>query len=767
MYRYALTIFLSAFLLFQVQPMVARFILPWFGGAALVWTTCMLFFQVVLVAGYAYSHIITNRLNPRTQWILHFVLVATAILLLPIRPGEHWKPLDGTLPTWRILALLSAVVALPFFVLSTTGPLIQKWQSQTHADRSPYRLFALSNLASLAALVTYPLFVETYLTLDQQAGLWSVLFFIFGCSVVWSGYRFQQVAKGPSNAETSETTKNTIAEMGWVQLSFLTVALWLVLPFLASVQLLATTNLMTQEVGSHPFLWILPLALYLLTFIICFDREFWYVRPFFQIGLVVFGFLASMVYVAGADVPATFQIISYAVVLFFAAMCCHGELARVKPNNRYLTLYYLLIAVGGALGGVFVALLAPVLFVEYDEFPLSLIGVVLVCVSCLFGPGSFRTYRPIRRWQWVGYGICFLGGAWLILFVSEGLYVSRENGRDDIAIASVRNEYGLLKVNQDSDDESYPLRRLMHGQIRHGLQVQSETFSNLATSYYSSNSGVGRAIRYFQASGDDKADDGLHIGAIGLGTGTLAAWTRSMDSIHFFEINPAVEDIARSHFSYLRDCEGESKISLGDARIQLEREAKEHAARRYHVLVADAFSSDSIPIHLLTLEALQLYKERITENGVIAIHTSNRFLVLENVVRRLAEEIGMKAYMVEDHPQYRSAFDPDKRIVVNLGRWADNSSWVLLTNNPNFLDSEEMDDIRDNVDNWADEIHTVLWTDDFAPLAPVVMWDWSTDWYDDAQRSWRRFMPDFLRQLPEWKSENKVAGNDEDEDSSD
>ncbi len=742
---YALTVFLSAFLLFQVQPMVARFILPWFGGAALVWTTCMLFFQVVLVAGYAYSHVITRRLAPRWQWIVHFAVVVAAVLVLPIRPGDEWKPVDGNEPTWRILGLLTAVIALPFFVLSTTGPLIQKWQSITHPQRSPYRLFALSNFASLAALISYPFLFERQFTLDQQDSWWSIAFYVFACLVVWSGYRFSKIAGQEVPAATTEKGSQSETTKG-VGLSFLTVLLWVGLPFLASVQLLATTNLMTQEIGSHPFLWIVPLALYLLTFILCFDREVWYVRPVFQLGLFATGFLASLVYAAGVDVPVTLQIAIYAALLFFSSMCCHGELARLKPAHQHLTFYYLLISIGGALGGIFVAIIAPRVFVEFDEFPLSLVAVVLVCVSCLFGPGSFRSYRPVRWWQWGGYIICLISGAWLILFVGEGYFRARQETGETTTVKMVRNEYGLLKVNEDLSDQDYVVRRLVHGQIKHGFQVRESFFRKLATSYYGTTSGVGRAIRYFQASGDEDADDGLHIGAIGLGTGTLAVWVRPGDSIHFFEINPAVETIAREEFSYLTDCEGTAKVTLGDARIQLEREAADSEAPRYHVLIADAFSSDSIPMHLLTLEALQLYRQRIRDEGIIAIHTSNRFLVLENVVRRIAEELGLQAYIVEDRPSSRSIFDYDKQTVVNVNRWMDSSTWVLLTSNPRFIESAEMESIRDDADKWPDERHTALWTDDFAPLAPVVVWEWDWDWYRQAQGQWQRFLPDFLRQ---------------------
>ncbi len=417
MIRYAATIFVSAFLLFLVQPMVARFILPWFGGSSLVWTTCMLFFQVALVFGYAYSHLITQRLTPRQQWGLHTTLLALAILTLPIRPFDYWKPSDSSLPTLRILALLLMSVGLPFFLLATTGPLVQAWQARTHPNRSPFRLFALSNFASLAALLSYPFVFERYITLDSQSWAWSVIFVLFCILAILSGRQFYFVSKGTPNAERPRPENSPPPQsdkVGWVRMTA-----WLLLPMLASIQLLATTNLMTQEIGSLPFLWIVPLSLYLISFVICFDHQRWYVRPVF-FGLFFGGAIYSgFVLEAGILAPILAQLFGYTAVCFGASMCCHGELARLKPGTEHLTMFYLMIAIGGALGGLFVAVIAPLIFVGYYEFQFGLV-LAIVCTLLAY---VIEYRRSNEKKTWMARTVCVVSvlmGLIAMFFVGLG-----------------------------------------------------------------------------------------------------------------------------------------------------------------------------------------------------------------------------------------------------------------------------------------------------------------------------------------------------------
>lgn len=675
----------------------------------------MLFFQVFLVAGYAYSHWISSRLGPRTQTLLHLGIVVSALLTLPIRPDSVWKPVDGNYPTLRILYLLAFNVGLPFFILSTTGPLIQKWQSQTHPARSPFRLFALSNFASLLALISYPFVAERFLTLDQQSWLWSGTFLAFAVSITVTGFLFQ------GNANPAETkhpqvdhdeSDNPIAPVAASNLhpsvgdrpAWGLIFLWMFLPMLASVQLLATTNFMTQEIGSHPFLWILPLALYLISFIICFDRERWYYRPIFFGGLFLSSIAACWVLSRGLSAGTTLQISAYAAVCFFCGMCCHGELAKIKPSAKYLTQFYLLISCGGALGGITVAIIAPLTLVNYYEFHISLILILLVCVAGFLVPAMRKSAKPTNTSATrMGIRLSLFTTTLVVGFVifSFGQYIQRDNQANILSIK--RNEYGVLKVRDRLfENQANPRRELLNGPTQHGFQDVAGPDALLPSSYYVSTGGMGQAFVFLQNDHAATAEPGLSVAAIGLGTGTIAAWGRPQDKIRFYEINPAVEQAARQYFTFLEACQATWDISLGDARIQLEREAAADT-KKYDLLVADAFSSDSIPIHLLTLEAMQLYKNRLNENGIIAIHTSNRYLRLENIVKRLADELQMDSVLVVDNEEGRGS----------------GSSWVLVTNNQGFLDKMENEG---KVHDWPDPRYSAFWTDDFSSLIPVIIW---------------------------------------------
>ncbi len=712
MYCYAATVFVSAFLLFQVQPMVARFVLPWFGGTSLVWTTCMLFFQVVLVLGYAYSHLVTRKLTPRHQWILHSIILGLALASLPIRPSGFWQPDDGYMATWRVLALLTVCVGLPFFLVSTTGPLIQVWQSVTHPNRSPFRLFALSNLASLLALVSYPLLYERYLSLDAQSWNWSAGFGLFAGLVFFAGYRFVATTAGmpdriPRGGSTHLPDPSQSAFSASETIPAIQLAMWLVLPMLASIILLASTNLMTQEVGSIPFLWVLPLSLYLLSFIICFDHQRWYVRMIFFplfFGSVLF---SAVVLELGVEAPIAIQVAGYSLVCFGAAMCCHGELARLKPAPRHLTLFYLLIAIGGALGGVFVAIIAPRLLVNYYEFPVS---VLLAVLLTLFAYGYQVRYQELQTnkdaVRLANFAFILFVGVLTALFAGMSCFRMYSDDRQEFVLLQTRNEYGTLTV------KDYPSnRKLNNGQIEHGVQYKDRYWSTRPTTYYCPSSGLGRAIEYLRSS--SRPDTGLSFGAIGLGVGTICAWCEPGDYLCYYEINPRVEEISRTYFTYLDDCQADVVIRLGDARLQLQRELASGDARKYDVLIADAFSSDSIPIHLLTLEAFQIYQQRLSENGILAVHTSNRFLQLANVVRTLAGHLGFQCVYVDD--------DPDESVY-------NSSSWVLVTRDSQFVIEMES---AGYTSRWPDARLSAFWTDDFSSIMPLVKWHSGRDWWNE------------------------------------
>ncbi len=679
----------------------------------------MLFFQVALVMGYAYSHGINRRLTPSRQWLLHTVLLVLALWFLPIQPADQWKPIDGTMPTYRILVLLLACVGLPFFLLSTTGPLIQAWQSQSHPDRSPFRLFALSNAASLLALVSYPFVFERFLTLENQSWVWSLSFVLFALLAISSGWQYKSKAAPTRRFEqyvADDKNKPTA----------LRIFLWLALPMVASVLLLATTNLMTQEIGSIPFLWILPLSLYLISFIICFDHERWYFRPFFYLLLFAAAIISGFVLEAGASAPLAAQIIGYSLACFGSAMCCHGELARIKPVPQYLTLFYLLISIGGALGGVFVALIAPHIFVNFYEFQGGLIAAIVLCVFTYgYYVRSDDLKRPVGAGRLAVYAVTLFFALLTIGFVGSSFGTVWIADHSEAIKSKSRNAYGTLTVK----DRSY-YRQLTNGRIEHGFQLMSDEWELAPVSYYGPTTGIGIALEFLRDQRLRETGTGdLKYGIIGLGIGTMCGWGEDGDYIRYYEINPTVEKVAREYFTYLSGIESEIDIVLGDARLQLERELANKDDVKFDLLAADAFSSDSIPIHLLTLESFEIYKQRLRDDGVLAVHISNRFLELANVVRTLADKLGMYSVIIEDEPGIEPALAPDgSETDLNEEDVYNDSTWVLVTNNKGLIESEMVQDLKSD---WPDEKYTAFWTDDYASIVPLIHWSKDMDWLTD------------------------------------
>ncbi|HEX2099328.1 MAG TPA: hypothetical protein VHF69_01625, partial [Candidatus Synoicihabitans sp.] len=400
MWLYAITVFTGAFLLFQVQPLIGKFILPWFGGSPGVWTACLLFFQTLLLGGYAYAHVLTSKFAPTRQAVIHLGLLVVALAFVPIAPAEAWKPGPAEDPTGRILLLLAATIGLPYFVLSATGPLLQRWFSQTHAGVSPYRLYALSNVGSLLALLSYPFLVEPWLTRHQQAWLWSagLILFVGVCgSCAWRLRRLARAGRvAAATVETARAERPTPAAQ----------ALWITLPAVASILLLAVTNKLCQDVAVIPFLWILPLALYLISFILCFDHPRWYRRGLFAtLVTLAIGVVCYLLF-EGNGAPLEQQVIGYLVLLFTACMLCHGELYRLKPAPAYLTRYFLAIAAGGAAGGLFVGLAAPYLFSQYWELHVGLwsLAYVMGLVALLFQVRAF-VYGPLLGLALIGLAV--------------------------------------------------------------------------------------------------------------------------------------------------------------------------------------------------------------------------------------------------------------------------------------------------------------------------------------------------------------------------
>ena len=681
MWIYAATIFIGAFLLFQVQPLIAKYILPWFGGGPAVWTAALLFFQMLLLGGYAYAHLSIRQFPPRGQAVLHLALLLAAVALLPITPAERWKPDTVDAPTLQILLLLTATIGLPFFVLASTSPLMQAWLSRLRSGASPYRLYALSNVGSLLALVSYPLLIEPAFARTTQANIWSggfALFAVFTGACAVSIWRHQPNPRAPAHGETQ-------GDHAVRPPSLLTRALWLALPAVASLLLLAVTNQMSQEVAAIPFLWVLPLSLYLLSFIIAFDREKWYYRPVFASALIPA--MAAVVWILfqEGEAPLLLQLGVYSLALFVCALACHGELARLKPHPRYLTAYYLTIATGGALGGVFVALVAPVIFNLFLELHLGLVacaGVVLIALNADRQSTLYR-YRP--RWAWISLSVAYLGLAVALMIQVRQSFKA--------VVTSSRNFYGVLTVQRYDRNTAFELLRMRHGSTVHGTQYLARDKRRWPTTYYGLLSGVGLALVNFKQQAERR------IGVLGLGVGTLATYGRPGDYIRLYEINPDVRRIADTHFRYLADSDAQVDIVLGDARLSMEREAPQ----AFDILVLDAFSSDAVPVHLLTKEAFDIYLRHLKPDGVIAVHLSSRYFNLEPVVRQLAEHFGLEAAYFSSPGGALGAFP---------------AKWELLTKNRAFLNAELLRGAARPVP--LNQRHVRLWTDDHTNLLPLL-----------------------------------------------
>lgn len=715
----AATIFLGAFLLFQVQPIISKMILPWFGGGPAVWTTCMLFFQVLLLGGYAYSHYLISSRNLKRQTIIHVVLLIVAAVTLPITPDASWKPLDGTQPTIRILSLLLANVGLPYFILSSTGPLVQAWYARVYRDRSPYRLYALSNIGSLGALLTYPFIVEPALAIDGQGWLWSACFIAYAvlCATLAVAAGKHQPPAEPVADDASKPNFPSVA----VPLPEHQLA-WVLLPALASVMLLAITNHVCQDVAVVPFFWVVPLSLYLISFIICFDREAWYLRRSFAIVTVAALFFLCLV-MMGSEVDAQLKSLwqsvgwsesgpefkfddvmsdivaeaaIYLSVMFLVCMVCHGELVRCKPATRHLTRFYLMVSAGGALGGLFVALICPVVFRNFIEMAIALVFSFLLAIGVL--ADSFWTTRVLDNTMKKCSAFAVVFG--LLLIVVRAQF---EEFTNDYILVT-RNFYGVLSVDEDEkEDEYFHIHELMNGRILHGSQFLHDARRRMATTYYNEESGVGIAITRFPKLGPKR------VATVGLGTGTIASYAEHGDYYCYYEINPNVVTIATddNYFTYLSDAErrgAKVRIELGDARISMERQEPQ----AYDIIALDAFSGDAIPAHLLTKESFDEYLRHLGDGGIIAVHVSNRHLDLTPVVGGLAEHF--------DLPMIRIEWVREDGIDY-VGEAS--SDWLLLTKNLDFqrdgLIVEKGRPVKPR-----DYQQIPLWTDQFSNLFQIL-----------------------------------------------
>jgi hypothetical protein len=642
-----------------VQPIIAKQILPWFGGSAAVWTTCLVFFQSVLLAGYAYADW-TTRLGPRRQAALHVGLLAASLLCLPILASSGWKPQGDEAPILRILLLLGATIGLPYFLLSTTTPLLQAWYWRRFRTVVPYRLFALSNFASLLALLGFPVLFEPAFDLKTLAWAWSFLFAGFAllcAATAWLSMNgFETEAKSTPDRTPGLAVKTQLQ--------------WLALSAMGSVMLLAVTNHITQNISSVPFLWVLPLALYLVSFILAFDHPRWYIRPAFVGSLVIL--VPAMAWaIPSLDLELAAPL--YLAGLFAACMVCHGELARLKPDPAHLTRFYLMISLGGALGAVLVAIAAPLVLPGYFELGIALVALAAVIIL-------------IRRLHWIGVVVTALSA----VFVVHGARQYSEGVR-----VMERDFYGVVRTADHSDP--VPYRSMYHGAIMHGGQLLGDSFRNTPADYFGPGSGYGRVFASLREIEPKKP---LSVGVIGLGAGVIAAWMKPGDRLVFYEISPRVVDIARREFTFLNDSSGKIEVILGDGRLSLEREPP----RGYDVLGIDAFSGDSIPMHLVTREAMAIYLKHLAPDGVIVFQATNRFIDLLPVVKRLAGEFGLEAVNISDEPESGEGAE----------YWYSSTDQIIVTRNrkllawPRVADAAAPIDDRPDLPTFTDAHHNLL-----------------------------------------------------------
>ena len=686
MFYFAFGIFLSAFLLFQIQPMIGKFLLPWFGGTPAVWSTVMLFFQVLLTGGYAYAYWLIGRVQTKRQGTLHIFLLGIALAFMlglglvwpsPITPSADWRPANVNFPIPHIFLLLLISVGLPYFMLATNGPLMQAWFSRVYPEKSYARLYALSNVGSLLGLLAYPVLIEPTMTLHAQGWAWTIGFVLFAMLIGGIALRTQ---KREAQLQTYSEPKEKLS----VSLRIL----WIALPGVASIFLLAVTNQITQEVAVIPFLWVLPLALYLLSFVFTFSDGRWYQRQLYAFLFILASLATLWALAQESSLNVVVQISIYSLLLFLACMICHGELYRLRPHASQLTTFYLIVSIGGAVGGIFVNLIAPYIFTGYWEFYLAWLLTVVILVLALLPRLQERSWANVL----------------VAMFVLGSLAIIFGFNHYNNALFARRNFYGILRVRTwQSTNGRGDAFAMIHGVTVHGIQYLAPESHDQPTTYYVPDSGVGLVLLNHPQYGKD-----MRVGVLGLGAGTLASYGQPGDMYRFYEINPVVIDLAEGeggYFSFLKDSRANITVVPGDARISLEEELSRNPnGDRFDVLVLDTFTSDSIPVHLVTKEAFQLYLRHLALDGILAAHISNRYLDLQPVFWQLAHAFGLSMVRV-DH-----AAGPDDDGFP--------SEWILLARDPALLHIPAIQSHSVLLNSYSTNIQ--LWTDDYSNLFQIL-----------------------------------------------
>lgn len=724
--------FVSALLLFLVQPMAGKMILPRFGGTPAVWNTCLVFFQALLLVGYAYTHLACSLLRAKQQVVLHVAVLLTPLIVLPIAFSDTAVPPTQTDPTGWLLMQLLLSVGLPFFAVATTSPLIQMWLHQTDLPgaRDPYFLYSISNAGSLAALLGYPILVEPWLPLDQQSFWWSVLYVMLVFMIAGSAL---PVWRSSLRSATLDAKDESRDEQEIQAISGLRRAHWVALALVPSSLMMGVTTHITTDLAAVPLLWVLPLSIYLLTFIFTFARKpviphEWILR-LFHVSILP---LAFMVYARFFDrewVAIPVQLCGFFVI----AMMCHGELARSRPNAKFLTEFYLWVSVGGLLGGCINALAAPVIFNSVIEYPLMLVAacmiapplgtainqprivigdlwwpcLVAVIAACLIAlMDSVRLPSQIEIVIKIGIPaticLCFrkrplrFAVGFAVILMASAYHASQRQGRQIFA------DRGFFGVNRVTIDSTNHFHQLINGRTVHGRQIFIPDPINEPLSYYHTSGPLGDIFRSFESSSPNRP-----LAVVGLGIGATACYVAPEQSVTFFEIDPSVRDIAQDEdlFTHLRDCGGEYEIVMGDARIQLSRVANDS----FGMIVIDAFSSDSIPTHLITREAVEMYMSKLHDDGLLVLHISNKYLRLQPLLASLARELELTAISRRD-----GISDDPERV-----RGKSSSHYVVLARRESDLGALTKDP------NWRSlrgESSVRIWTDDYSNLLSLFAW---------------------------------------------
>ena len=712
-YFYAISVLLSAFLLFLIQPMIGKFLLPWYGGTPAVWSTILLFSQVVLTAGYAYAYWLLGRSRERLQGTIHFIILGLSLLILlatsllwpsPLTPDTGWRTPGSEQPIWEILRILVVAIGVPFLVLAANSTLMQAWFHRDYPAPTPYRLYAISNIGSLMALLSYPVLIEPNLTLRTQTYLWTLAYVAFAAIVGYLGLRTYrglqtQDAKGPGQIKAEQVKGPTVDLY----------LLWVALAACASILLMAMTNELTQEIAVIPFLWVLPLAIYLLTFILAFGGGILYSRLIY---LALF-FLLTLGTRMLLQVPTTnlaLEVAIFSLLLFVSCMLLHNELYKLRPHARYLSSFYLMVAVGGAVGGIFVTLIAPFIFsTGYWELQWALIASGILMVVLILRERKPAPRKPSKKKRKsagneafksllnplvIGLGILII--LQLIFVINYMRAISVES------LLARRNFYGVLRVWELNKEVPELLAyQLAHGQTAHGFQFDAQEIRAVPTTYFTERSGVGLAFL-----NHPKRPEPIRVGGLGLGIGVIASYGEEGDVFRFYEVNPDVIDIAEGnagYFSFLTDSPASVEVIPGDARVSLEEEFLAGGSQNYDMLVLDTFSGGSIPLHLLTKEAFDIYLQHLNEGGIIAINVSNNYFDLPQAVFKLADEFNLSAVLIEDRGDGLQSYD---------------SIWVLLAREKEALQIPAIAVRLSPSPEVGEEFG--LWTDNFSNLYQIV-----------------------------------------------